>query len=136
MAASDDDNVESSDLLANNVCSNDDAINGTVYSKAWALSLMVKIVEMIQNEEGTTSHDEKDINELSSPSRITSISSGQTATVNFNSKDTYNESDLCHLWDISADQNVALFLNEHNIVQLIVGVITRTSCNRLTVSDV
>ena len=41
------------------------------------------------------------------------------------------ESEICRVWDMSMDEDVALFLQEFNASDIFVGVLAKSKCPRL-----
>ena len=41
------------------------------------------------------------------------------------------ESEICRVWDMSMDEDVALFLQEFNVSDIFVGVLAKSKCPRL-----
>ncbi|XP_011404743.1 PREDICTED: protein saal1-like [Amphimedon queenslandica] len=86
---------------------NDDAIEGTVFSRSWVLSLLVKLVRAA--EETPSEEDER----------------------NYELEET-TENELCLLWDLTVNTEIVSFMQEHDSVQLLVGCIMRSKYDRLT----
>ncbi|XP_072242089.1 protein saal1 [Leuresthes tenuis] len=84
-----------------------DAIGDTVYSKHWLFSTLTRLIRMV------TEHSEDD-------------SEGQMQL----SDD--DEEDLCRVWDMAMDKDVAGFLQEFKAADILIGVIAKSRCPRLT----
>ncbi|KAM9854196.1 protein saal1 [Aulostomus maculatus] len=84
-----------------------DAIGDTVYSKHWLFSTLTRLIQMV------TEHSEED-------------SEGQTQL----SDD--EEEDLCRVWDMAMDKDVACLLQEFKATDILLGVISKSHCPRLT----
>ncbi|XP_012688558.1 protein saal1 [Clupea harengus] len=82
-----------------------DAIGGTVYSKHWLFSTLTRLVQAIT--------------EQNSGEGLTELSEEQ-------------EDELCKVWDMAMDQNVAGFLQEFKAPDILLGVIAKSRCPRLT----
>ncbi|KAK7892115.1 hypothetical protein WMY93_024078 [Mugilogobius chulae] len=84
-----------------------DAIGDTVYSKHWLFSTLTRLIEMVPKhaEEG--------------PSGLMDLSDD-------------DEEDLCRVWDMAMDKNVAEFLQEFRASDILLGVIAKSRCPRLT----
>ena len=46
-----------------------------------------------------------------------------------------DEDDLCKIWDMAMDKDVAGFLQEFKAADILLGVIAKSQCPRLTVSE-
>ncbi|XP_023278158.1 protein SAAL1 [Seriola lalandi dorsalis] len=84
-----------------------DAIGDTVYSKHWLFSTLTRLIHMV------TEHAEKD-------------SEGQMQLPDD------DEEDLCRVWDMAMDKDVAGFLQEFKATDILLGVIAKSHCPRLT----
>ncbi|XP_037307732.2 protein saal1 [Pungitius pungitius] len=84
-----------------------DAIGDTVYSKHWLFSTLTRLIQMV------TEHLEGN-------------SEGQMEL----SDD--DEQDLCRVWDMAMDKDVAGFLQEFKATDILLGVIAKSCCPRLT----
>ncbi|KAM4687155.1 protein SAAL1 [Rhinophrynus dorsalis] len=83
-----------------------DSIGNTVYSKHWLFSTLSKLIEVVT---GGKSKDEA-VGEL----------------------DEDMENEICKVWDMSMNEDVALFLQEFNAPDILLGVIAKSKCSRLT----
>ncbi|KAF1573253.1 UNVERIFIED_CONTAM: Protein SAAL1, partial [Eudyptes robustus] len=88
-----------------------DAVGNTVYSKHWLFSILTRLIEVISPEK-----TEPGV----SPEGI------QTEL------DEEMENDICKVWDMSMDEDVALFLQEFNAPDIFMGVFAKSKCPRLT----
>lgn len=84
-----------------------DAIGDTVYSKHWLFSTLTRLIHMV------TEHSEGD-------------SEGQMQLPDD------DEEDLCRVWDMAMDKDVAGFLQEFKATDILLGVIAKSRCPRLT----
>lgn len=84
-----------------------DAIGDTVYSKHWLFSTLTRLIRMV------TEHSEVD-------------SEGQ---MQLSDED---EEDLCRVWDMAMDKDVAGFLQEFKATDILLGVIAKSRSPRLT----
>ncbi|XP_071760895.1 protein saal1 [Centroberyx gerrardi] len=84
-----------------------DAIGETVYSKHWLFSTLTRLIQMV------TEHAEED-------------SDGQMQLPED------EEEDLCRVWDMAMDKDVAGFLQEFKAADILLGVIAKSRCPRLT----
>lgn len=84
-----------------------DAIGDTVYSKHWLFSTLTRLIHMV------TEHSEVD-------------SEGQMQLPDD------DEEDLCRVWDMAMDKDVAGFLQEFKATDILLGVIAKSRCPRLT----
>ncbi|XP_041852417.1 protein saal1 [Melanotaenia boesemani] len=82
-----------------------DAIGDTVYSKHWLFSTLTRLINMV------TEHSEED-------------SEGQLSDD--------DEEDLCRIWDMAMDKDVVGFLQEFKAADILLGVIAKSRCPRLT----
>ncbi|XP_066490346.1 protein SAAL1 [Tiliqua scincoides] len=88
-----------------------DSIGNTVYSKHWLFGVLTKLIEVISPK--------KDGSELNHMEMQTEL-------------DDDMENDICKVWDMSTDKDVALFLQEFNAPDIFMGVFTKSKCPRLT----
>ncbi|NXO03000.1 SAAL1 protein, partial [Rhinopomastus cyanomelas] len=88
-----------------------DAVGSTVYSKHWLFSILTRLIEVISPEKAEPA---------ASPEGI------QTEL------DEEMENDICKVWDMSMDEDVALFLQEFNAPDIFMGVFAKSKCPRLT----
>ncbi|KAF7245429.1 Protein SAAL1 [Varanus komodoensis] len=87
-----------------------DSIGNTVYSKHWLFTVLTKLIEVISSKEGDSEQNNaKELVEL----------------------DEDMENDICKVWDMSMDKDVALFLQEFNALDIFIGVFAKSKCPRL-----
>uniref|UniRef100_A0A3B3YU96 Protein saal1 n=1 Tax=Poecilia mexicana TaxID=48701 RepID=A0A3B3YU96_9TELE len=82
-----------------------DAIGDTVYSKHWLFSTLTRLIQVEHSEENS-----EDQMQLSDD----------------------DEEDLCRVWDMAMDKDVAGFLQEFKAADILLGVIAKSHCPRLT----
>ncbi|KAM9605261.1 protein SAAL1 isoform 2-T2 [Morphnus guianensis] len=88
-----------------------DAVGNTVYSKHWLFSILTRLIEVISPEKTEPA-----------------VSPGGIQT----ELDEEMENDICKVWDMSMDEDVALFLQEFNAPDIFMGVFAKSKCPRLT----
>ncbi|KAM8968817.1 protein SAAL1 isoform X1 [Sarcophilus harrisii] len=88
-----------------------DAIGATIYSKHWLFGVLGSLIQLINPEKDTSvaNNVEEQLTEL----------------------DEEMENEICKVWDMSMDKDVALFLYEFNAPDIFMGVLARTKCPRL-----
>lgn len=84
-----------------------DAIGDTVYSKHWLFSTLTRLIHMV------TEHSEE---RCEGPMQLSDD----------------DEDDLCRVWDMAMDKDVAGFLQEFKAADILLGVIAKSRCPRLT----
>ncbi|XP_017562124.1 protein saal1 [Pygocentrus nattereri] len=84
-----------------------DAIGSTVYSKHWLFSTLTRLIEMVTEQ---VSEQGEGLEELSEEL----------------------EDELCKVWDMAMDKDVASFLQEFKAPDILLGVIAKSHCPRLT----
>ncbi|XP_034540994.1 protein saal1 isoform X2 [Notolabrus celidotus] len=84
-----------------------DAIGETVYSKHWLFSTLTRLINMV------TEH----------------LEGGSEGEMQLPDDD---EEDLCRVWDMAMDKDVAGFLQEFKATDILLGVIAKSRCPRLT----
>lgn len=84
-----------------------DAIGDTVYSKHWLFSTLTRLIQMV------TKHSEE----------------AEEGPMELSDND---EEDLCRVWDMAMDKDVAGFLQEFRATDILLGVIAKSRCPRLT----
>ncbi|XP_076847051.1 protein saal1 isoform X2 [Brachyhypopomus gauderio] len=84
-----------------------DAIGETVYSKHWLFSTLTSLIQMVTEHE---SQQGDSLEELSEE----------------------HEDELCKVWDMAMDKDVAGFLQEFKAPDILLGVITKSRSSRLT----
>ncbi|KAK5619495.1 hypothetical protein CRENBAI_013880 [Crenichthys baileyi] len=84
-----------------------DAIGDTVYSKHWLFSTLTRVIQMVAEY------------------------SEENSEVQMQLSDD-DEEDLCRVWDMAMDKDVAGFLQEFKAADILLGVIAKSRCPRLT----
>lgn len=101
-----DDQMDSSEISKQELNeSNEDNIGDTVFSKHWMFQCLIKTLETINQESDSSD----------SPIEL----------------DSDIEEELCLLWDMSANEDVAKFLNDFKAIDLFEGIIMKTNSPRL-----
>ncbi|KAM8807126.1 LOW QUALITY PROTEIN: protein SAAL1 [Eudromia elegans] len=85
-----------------------DALGGTLYSKHWLFTILTRLIEVISPEQGEPG------------------AGGERTEL-----DEEMENDICKVWDMSMDEDVALFLQEFNAPDIFMGVFAKSKCPRL-----
>ncbi|NXJ61150.1 SAAL1 protein, partial [Rostratula benghalensis] len=88
-----------------------DAVGNTMYSKHWLFSILTRLIEVISPEKTEPTVSPEEI---------------QTEL------DEEMENDICKVWDMSMDEDVASFLQEFNAPDIFMGVFAKSKCPRLT----
>nr|KAF6467618.1 serum amyloid A like 1 [Rousettus aegyptiacus] len=87
-----------------------DCIGSTVYSKHWLFGVLSGLIQIVSPENTkSSSDDEEQQMEL----------------------DEEMENEICRVWDMSMDEDVALFLQEFNAPDIFMGVLAKSKCPRL-----
>ncbi|KAM6158515.1 protein SAAL1 [Rhynchocyon petersi] len=87
-----------------------DCIGDTVYSKHWLFGVLSELLQISNPENAkSSSDDEEEQMEL----------------------DEKMENEICRVWDMSMDEDVALFLQEFNAPDIFMGVLAKSKCPRL-----
>ncbi|XP_007497075.1 protein SAAL1 isoform X2 [Monodelphis domestica] len=86
-----------------------DAIGATIYSKHWLFGVLSSLIQLINPEKAKADDQEEEPTEL----------------------DEELENEICRVWDMSMDKDVALFLYEFNAPDIFMGVLAKTKCPRL-----
>ncbi|XP_066107165.1 protein SAAL1 isoform X2 [Saccopteryx bilineata] len=87
-----------------------DCIGSTVYSKHWLFGVLSGLIQIVSPENTkSSSGDEEQQTEL----------------------DEEMENEICRVWDMSMDEDVALFLQEFNAPDIFMGVLAKSKCPRL-----
>ncbi|XP_015272773.1 PREDICTED: protein SAAL1 isoform X1 [Gekko japonicus] len=89
-----------------------DSIGNTVYSKHWLFSVLTKLIEVISSKKS----DSSEPNNVDIQVEL----------------DEDIENDICKVWDMSMDKDVALFLQEFNAPDIFMGVFAKSKSPRLT----
>ncbi|KAL1247252.1 hypothetical protein QQF64_022628 [Cirrhinus molitorella] len=84
-----------------------DAIGETVYSKHWLFSTLTRLIQMVTDQEGGPSDSSMELTDD-------------------------QEEDLCKVWDMAMDKDVAVFLQEFKAPDILLGVIAKSRSPRLT----
>ncbi|XP_031138849.1 protein saal1 [Sander lucioperca] len=84
-----------------------DAIGDTVYSKHWLFSTLTRLIHMVTEHSEVDSEDQMQLPDD-------------------------DEENLCRVWDMAMDQDVAGFLQEFKATDILLGVIAKSRCPRLT----
>ncbi|XP_040844399.1 protein SAAL1 isoform X2 [Ochotona curzoniae] len=87
-----------------------DCIGSTVYSKHWLFGVLSGLIQIVSPESSRSGSDDEDPQvEL----------------------DEEVENDICRVWDMSMDEDVALFLQEFKAPDIFMGVLAKSKCPRL-----
>uniref|UniRef100_A0A1A8MS43 Serum amyloid A-like 1 n=1 Tax=Nothobranchius pienaari TaxID=704102 RepID=A0A1A8MS43_9TELE len=84
-----------------------DAIGETIYSKHWIFSTLTRLINMVSEHSQDNSDGQMQLSDD-------------------------EEEDLCKVWDMAMDKDVAGFLQEFKAADILLGVITKSQCPRLT----
>ncbi|XP_016318203.1 protein saal1-like [Sinocyclocheilus anshuiensis] len=84
-----------------------DAIGETVYSKHWLFSTLTRLIQMVTDQESGLSDSSMELTDDL-------------------------EEDLCKVWDMAMDKDVAVFLQEFKAPDILLGVIAKSCSPRLT----
>ncbi|EQB79125.1 tryptophan hydroxylase 1-like protein [Camelus ferus] len=87
-----------------------DCIGSTVYSKHWLFGVLSGLIQIVNPENPKSSSDDEE---------------QQTEL------DEEMENEICRVWDMSMDEDVALFLQEFNAPDIFMGVLAKSKCPRL-----
>ncbi|XP_054999918.1 protein SAAL1 isoform X2 [Sorex araneus] len=87
-----------------------DCIGGTVYSKHWLFGVLSGLIQLVSPKDTKTSSDDEDQQK---------------------ELDEEMENEICRVWDMSMDEDVALFLQEFNAPDIFMGVLAKSRCPRL-----
>ncbi|XP_026971055.1 protein SAAL1 isoform X3 [Sagmatias obliquidens] len=87
-----------------------DCIGSTVYSKHWLFGVLTGLMQIVspENSKSSSDHEEQQM-EL----------------------DEEMENEICRVWDMSMDEDVALFLHEFNVPDIFMGILAKSKCPRL-----
>ncbi|XP_074086265.1 protein SAAL1 [Macrotis lagotis] len=86
-----------------------DCIGTTVYSRHWLFGVLGGLIQLINPEKANSMENEEELTEL----------------------DEEMENEICRVWDMSMDEDVALFLYEFNAPDIFMGVLAKSKCPRL-----
>jgi hypothetical protein len=95
----------------------DDSIGDTVFSKQWLFKCLIKALEQLNGESNNESQRQTQTNE----------------TLNDIELDPQLEEELCILWDMSANEEVILFLNHCKAIDLLETILQKTNSRRFAV---
>ncbi|XP_068595587.1 protein saal1 [Brachionichthys hirsutus] len=84
-----------------------DAIGETVYSKHWLFSTLTRLIHMVSEQSELDAEGQMQLPDD-------------------------DEEDLCRVWDMAMDKDVAGFLQEFKATEILLGVIAKSRCPRLT----
>ncbi|CAG5957906.1 unnamed protein product [Menidia menidia] len=84
-----------------------DAIGDTVYSKHWLFSTLTRLINVVTEQSEGNSEGQMKLSDD-------------------------DEDDLCRVWDMAMDKDVAGFLQEFKAADILLGVIAKSRCPRLT----
>nr|XP_057931138.1 protein saal1 [Doryrhamphus excisus] len=84
-----------------------DAIGDTVYSKHWLFSTLTRLIQMVTRLSAEESEGQMQLSDD-------------------------DEEDLCRVWDMAMDRDVAGLLQEFKAPDILLGVIAKSGCPRLT----
>ncbi|XP_075996902.1 protein saal1 [Genypterus blacodes] len=84
-----------------------DAIGDTVYSRHWLFSTLNRLVQMVTDHAEEHAEGQMELTED-------------------------DEDDLCRVWDMAMDKDVAGFLQEFKAADILLGIIAKSRCPRLT----
>ncbi|XP_063464187.1 protein SAAL1 isoform X3 [Pan paniscus] len=87
-----------------------DCIGSTVYSKHWLFGVLSGLIQIVSPENTKSSSDDEE--------QLTDL-------------DEEMENEICRVWDMSMDEDVALFLQEFNAPDIFMGVLAKSKCPRL-----
>lgn len=85
----------------------EDAIGDTVYSKHWLFSTLTRLIQIVTNQSEEAGDGPTELSEN-------------------------DEEDLCRVWDMAMDKDVAGFLQEFRATDILLGVLAKSRCPRLT----
>ncbi|XP_037006464.2 protein SAAL1 isoform X1 [Artibeus jamaicensis] len=88
-----------------------DCIGSTVYSKHWLFGVLSGLIQVVSPENNTSSSDDEEQQQME--------------------LDEDMENEICRVWDMSMDEDVALFLQEFNAPDIFLGVLAKSRCPRL-----
>ncbi|XP_013003583.2 protein SAAL1 isoform X2 [Cavia porcellus] len=87
-----------------------DCIGGTVYSKHWLFGVLSGLIQIVTSENTKSNPDDEE----------------QQMEL-----DEEMENEICKVWDMSMDEDVALFLQEFNAPDIFMGILAKSKCPRL-----
>lgn len=92
-----------------------DSIGDTVFSKHWVFTSLMKLLKAVEKEDEGKEEEEK-----------------EAASLCGIEIDSDLENDLCKLWDMTANEDVSLFLEEWKSPDILLSVIAKTNAPRVT----
>ncbi|KAM3918282.1 protein SAAL1 [Leptodactylus fuscus] len=98
----------------------EDSIGSTVYSKHWFFTTLTRLIEFASLKEKSQAKEEDEEED------------GGDDDEDEIELDEDIENDICKVWDMSMNEEVALFLKEFNAPDIFIGVMAKSNCNRLT----
>ncbi|KAL5007859.1 hypothetical protein ScPMuIL_016665 [Solemya velum] len=90
-----------------------DSIGNTAFSKHWLFSTLMKLIEEVEKENDDSEKEDME------PVFAVDV-------------DDELQNELCRLWDMSMNSDVAVFLQEYKAVDIMVGVIGKSKAPRVT----
>ncbi|XP_051004557.1 protein SAAL1 [Acomys russatus] len=87
-----------------------DCIGSTVYSKHWLFGVLSGLIQIVTPERATPGSDDEE-QEVELAEEM--------------------ENEICRVWDMSMDEDVALFLQEFKAPDIFMGVLAKSRCPRL-----
>ncbi|NP_998861.2 protein saal1 [Xenopus tropicalis] len=87
-----------------------DCIGDTIYSKHWFFSTLTRLIEAVSEDKSQEGQEDEAPGDL----------------------DEELEDEICKVWDMSMNEEVALFLQGFNAPEILLGVIAKSKCSRLT----
>ncbi|KAM5248162.1 protein SAAL1 [Ctenodactylus gundi] len=88
-----------------------DCIGSTVYSKHWLFGVLNGLIQIVRPENTKSSPDDDEEEQME--------------------LDEEMENEICKVWDMSMDEDVALFLQEFNAPDIFMGILAKSKCPRL-----
>ncbi|KAJ8024000.1 Protein SAAL1 [Holothuria leucospilota] len=98
-----------------------DSIGDTVFSKHWVFTTLMKLLKAVENESSSKDEGAGKDEEEKEAANLCGIEI-----------DSDLENDLCKLWDMTANEDVALFLEEWKSPDILLSVIEKTNAPRVT----
>ncbi|ESO97530.1 hypothetical protein LOTGIDRAFT_104281, partial [Lottia gigantea] len=115
------------ELQANIEASSGDCIGQTAFSKHWLFTTLMKLIKEVEPKESEIKNGSCDGNDSSSASNDVNNEDNDDEEVD---EETQNE--LCKLWDMSMNGEVATFLHEYKAIDILTGVIEKSKAPRVT----
>eukprot|EP00794_Sanderia_malayensis_P018036 gene18036-19842_t len=105
-----------------------DKIGDSVYSKKWVLGVLVHMVEDIKRFDKEVPEEEESSNSKDGRNKEPSVEGDSTEVlVEMNPK---LEEELCELWDMTMDSDVSRYLQEEDVIDLILDSVMETKALR------